>query len=178
MKALKIVGIVVAVLVLIVIILAFVAKSDFAIERSVTINKPKQEVFEYLKMLKNQDNFSYWASQDPAMKKEYRGTDGTVGFVSAWEGNDEVGKGEQEIKAIAEGERIDYELRFLKPFEATNYAYITTTAVSDSSTLVKWGFTGKSKFPMNIAMMFMDMDKMLGAQLQSGLDKLKVIMEK
>ena len=50
---------------------------------------------------------------DPDMKKTYRGTDGTVGFVSAWDSEkDDVGKGEQEIIKITDGERIDYELRF------------------------------------------------------------------
>jgi hypothetical protein len=35
---------------------------------------------------------------DPDMKKTYRGTDGTVGFVSEWESNKkDVGTGEQEI---------------------------------------------------------------------------------
>jgi hypothetical protein len=178
MKALKIAGIVLGVIILIVAILAIVAKDEIAVERSITINKPKQEVFEYIKMLKNQDNFSYWSKQDPAMKKEYRGTDGTVGFVSAWEGNDKVGKGEQEIKSITEGERIDYELRFLEPYEATNYAFMTTTAASDSATVVKWGFSGKAKFPMTVFMVFMDMDKMLGDQLQTGLANLKTILEK
>jgi hypothetical protein len=67
--------------------------------RESSINKPKQEVFNYLRLLKNQDNFSHWASMDPAMQKNWRGVDGTVGFVSSWKSDKkEVGSGEQEIK--------------------------------------------------------------------------------
>jgi hypothetical protein len=50
-------------------------------------------------------------------EKSVRGTDGMVGFVYARGGNDQAEKGEQEIKNITEGERIDVEVRFIKPFE-------------------------------------------------------------
>ncbi len=85
-------------------IAALFLNKDYAVEREVEINKPKQQVFDYIKLLKNQDNFSVWAKKDPLMKKTYSGTDGTVGFISAWESDSsDVGVGEQEIKKIAEG---------------------------------------------------------------------------
>src|SRR5690348_10023775 len=88
---------IVAIIVLLLIIAIFL-KKEYTVERSITINKPKQQIFDYVKLLKNQDNFSAWAKLDPNMKKEYHGTDGTVGFVSAWDSDKkDVGKGEQEI---------------------------------------------------------------------------------
>jgi len=72
-------------------------------------------VFNYVKYIKNQDHWSPWKSRDPEMKQSFIGEDGTVGFVSKWKGNKEVGTGEQEIKGIVENERIDSELRFFKP---------------------------------------------------------------
>jgi uncharacterized protein YndB with AHSA1/START domain len=153
-------------------------KKDYAVHREIVINKPKQEVFDYIKLLKNQDNFSLWAMTDPKMKKTYSGTDGTVGFVSAWDSqNKDVGKGEQEIKKITEGERIDFELRFIKPFESTEKAYMTTEAVSPTQTKVIWGFDGHMAYPMNLMLLFMDFDQMLGDQLKTGLDNLKVKLE-
>ncbi|MCB1145322.1 MAG: SRPBCC family protein [Leptospiraceae bacterium] len=179
MKALKKVFLVIAVLIAGVAILAGVAKKEYSVQRQIEINKPHTEVFSYLKFLKNQDNFSVWAARDPNMKKEFRGTDGTIGFVSAWDStNKEVGKGEQEIKKITENERIDYELRFLKPFESTEQAYFTTEATSDNSTVVTWGFNGKMPYPMNLMLLFMDFDAMLGKDFDSGLSKLKAILEK
>ncbi|MEI6678191.1 MAG: SRPBCC family protein [Mariniphaga sp.] len=112
------------------------------------------------------------------MKKDYRGIDGTVGFISAWESQmKDVGKGEQEIMKIIDHERIDYELRFLKPFAATNNADFTFEAISDSQTKVKWGFSGKMKYPMNLFLLIKDMEGMLGKDLQMGLDKLKANLE-
>ncbi len=59
---------------------ALFIKKDYAVEREITISKPKQEVFDYIKYLKNQDHYSVWNCLDPAIRKIYTGTDGTVGF--------------------------------------------------------------------------------------------------
>lgn len=178
MKILKYLLIFVASVIAIFLIAALFINGEYSSVREVTINKSKDQVFEYVKYLKNQDHFSKWAQMDPNMKKEYRGTDATVGFVSAWDSEtDSVGKGEQEIIAITPGERIDYELRFFEPFEAKDHAYMTTVGVGDNQTRVTWGFDGKMPYPMNFMMIFMDMDAMLGPDLQKGLDNLKTVLE-
>lgn len=159
-------------------IAALFIKKDLAAEREIVINKPLPQVFEYIKMLKNQNNFSKWAKMDPNLKKNFTGTDGTVGFVSAWDGNKEVGKGEQTIVAIDEGKRIDYDLHFIKPMEAHNKAFMTTEAVNDTTTKVKWGFSGKMNYPFNLFRLFMDVEKSVGDDFSSGLTNLKAILEK
>ena len=179
MKILKRILLVILIIIAIPLIVALFVKKDYAVEREIVINKPKQEVFDYIKYLKNQDNYSKWATMDPNMKKSYQGTDGTVGFVSHWESeNENVGWGEQEIKNIVDGERIDFELRFIKPFESTEPAYMTTEAMSDNQTKVKWGFSGHMNYPMNLMLLFMNMEKMIGDDLQTGLSNLKEVMEK
>ena len=78
-------------------VVALFVKKDYNVEREIVINKSVNEVFSFIKYLKNQDSYSKWAMMDPQMKKTYRGTDGEIGFVSAWESNmKEVGFGEQE----------------------------------------------------------------------------------
>ncbi|MEI6949001.1 SRPBCC family protein [Paraflavisolibacter sp. H34] len=157
---------------------ALFTRNDYAVEREITVGKPKDEVFGYVKYLRNQDRFSKWANMDPKMKKEYRGTDGTVGFVSAWESKqDDVGKGEQQIIGIREGQRIECDLHFIEPFEGRANAYMTTEAVSDRETKVKWGFTSRMPYPMNLMLLCMDMEKMIGDDLQTGLANLKNNLE-
>jgi len=178
MKALKYILGFIAGIIILILIVAAVSPKDYAVEREVIINKPAAEVFNYVKYLKNQDNYSVWATMDPNMKKTFKGTDGTVGFVSAWESdNKEVGKGEQEIMKIDEGNRIDFELRFMEPFEATDDAYMITQEVAPTITKVKWGFSGSMDYPMNIMLLFMDMEGILGADLQKGLENLKKELE-
>ena len=179
MKIVKKIFIILITLVVILLIVALFAKKDYDVEKEIVIDKPRQEVFNYIKFLKNQNNYSKWATMDPGMKKEYRGADGTVGFVSAWDSDQkEVGKGEQEIKKITDGKRIDYELRFIKPFESTEQTYMATDAVSENQTKVKWGFNGRMNYPMNLMLLCMNMEKMVGDDLQTGLNNLKNIVEK
>jgi uncharacterized protein YndB with AHSA1/START domain len=179
MKIVKYLAIGLGSLIALLLIVAAFMPTDMAVTKEITINKPKAEIFSYIKLLKNQDNFSKWAKMDPNMTKTYRGTDATVGFVSAWDSKkDDVGTGEQEIKRIEEGKRIDYELRFIKPFESVSTAFLETEEVSPTQTKVKWGYNGKMNYPMNIMMAFMDIEEMLGDDFSTGLSNLKAIMEK
>ncbi|HSD13455.1 MAG TPA: SRPBCC family protein [Flavobacterium sp.] len=153
-------------------------KKDYAMEREIIINKSEAEVFKYIRMVKNQDNFSVWNKKDPNAKKEYKGTDGEVGFVYSWDSdNNEVGKGEQEIMKITENERIDLKLRFKEPFEAEDDAYFTTDDLTPNQTKVKWGFKGHLDYPMNLFLLTVDMEKELGGDLETGLKDLKKILE-
>lgn len=179
MRILKIAIFVIVGILAIALISALFLKKEYAVVKEVTINKPKQEVFDYIKLIKNQDNYSVWNKLDPNMKKDYKGTDGAVGFVYSWDSeNKNAGQGEQEIKSVKDGESLDMEIRFKRPFESTCGAYLSTEAAGDNQTKVKWGFEGKMPYPMNIMQLFMNMEEMVGKDLQGGLDNLKKEMEK
>jgi len=161
-----------------VVILALIAPKTYDVSRSIEVARPKQEVFDYLRSLKKMDEWSPWAKKDPNMEKKFTGTDGEVGCVSYWNGNKDVGEGEQEIKKIIDGERIESELRFLKPWKSTSDCYTTVTDAGSGNTKVTWGFSGKNKFPMSIMMLFTSMDKMVGKDFEEGLATLKTVLEK
>jgi len=82
MEILKFVLMGLAILVCLLLIVPIFTKRKLRVEREIIINKPCLQVFGFVKILKNQDHFSVWAQKDPEMLKEYRGIDGTVGFVS------------------------------------------------------------------------------------------------
>jgi hypothetical protein len=179
MKFLKRILLAIAVIIGIALIAALFVKKDMDAVREVTINKPKAEVFNYVKYLKNQEVYSKWEKMDPAMKKSYRGIDGTVGFVSAWASEkSDVGAGEQEIKKLIDGERMDTELRFLEPMESKAISTITTETVSPTVTKVKWAFKGKMNYPFNLMGLFMNVESMIGDDFQTGLNNLKTVLEK
>jgi hypothetical protein len=162
-----------------ILIVAVFVKKELNAQREITINKSKQYVFDYVKFLKNQEFYGKWNLMDLNMTKSCKGTDGTVGFVYGWESNNKsVGKGEQEIKSIIDGERLDFELRFEKPMKSIAQAYIITEAVDASSTRVIWGFKSKMVYPFNFIRLFMNMEALIGKDFQTGLDNLKSILEK
>jgi hypothetical protein len=158
-------------------IIAVFTKKSYSIEREVKINRSSNDVFNFIKKLKNQDLFNKWVMMDPNMKKEFRGTDGTIGFVYAWDGNKRAGKGEQEIKGIKEGERLDVEVRFIKPFEGTASTPFAVRSISINESSVTWGMKSTVKYPMNLLLLFMNMDKSLGKDLEASLSALKKILE-
>jgi LPS O-antigen subunit length determinant protein (WzzB/FepE family) len=69
MKILKKILIVVIVLIALPLIVALLVKKEYTVDREITINKSKREVFNYVRHLKNQDNYSKWVMMDPNMKK-------------------------------------------------------------------------------------------------------------
>ena len=156
----------------------FTAKA-FTIEQEVNISKPLPEVFSYLSLLKNTNYWSKWVMTDPNMIKAYKGTDGTVGAIYAWDSeNKQVGKGEQEITKMAEGSRIDYEVRFIKPFEGTSTAWITTDAPAGNQTRVKWFFHGNANYMMRIMHLVLNLKKVLAKDMATSLTNLKTLLEK
>jgi hypothetical protein len=179
MSILLSIAIVFAIIIAALLITAAFIQKEYAVKRQIVVNQPQQIVFEYIKFLRNQDSFSKWATIDLNMTKEYRGTDGAVGFVSAWNSdNKKVGKGEQEIIKITEGERIDSKIRFIKPFQGKANAFMSTESAGENKTRVIWGIESGMKYPMNIMLLFMDMDKVIGNDLEVGLTNLKKIQEK
>jgi hypothetical protein len=102
-----------------------------------------------------------------------------VGFIYKWNSDmKSVGQGEQEMIGITEGQRIDYEIRFIKPFEGVSGASLTTVAAGDNATDVTWAFNGKRTFGMKIFHLLFNLKKVLAKDLQTSLQNLKNVLEK
>jgi hypothetical protein len=167
---------VIAGIVALLLIIALFTKKGYNTYREIVINVPLQTAFDYLKQIKNQDNFNKWIMVDPDMKKEFKGTDGNVGFIYAWNGNKEAGEGEQEIKAITEGKNIEMEIRFVRPFAGIAHANMTTESLSGNQTKVSWTTASEMKYPLNIMLPLIV--KMLEKDMGTSLTTLKNILEK
>lgn len=167
-----------AVIALLLVAAAFV-KKEYAVVRNVIINKPVNIVFDYVKHLNNQTQYSIWTMRDPHAKTTSQGTDGTVGFIASWDSkNSQVGKGEQEIIGLTENKKVDIRLHFYKPFNCAASANFVTNNVGDGTTELAWTFNGSMPYPFNIMRVFTSIDKMIGKDLQDGLNNVKAILEK
>ncbi|WP_324026719.1 SRPBCC family protein [Maribacter sp. BPC-D8] len=165
--------IILGVIVTLIIFLALIAPKSYKVSRSIELEHSPENVWEHLRFLKKQQEWSPWAKKDPNMDLTFTGVDGEVGATSHWSGNKDVGEGEQEITRIVEGERIEQDLRFLKPYKSQSDCYMTLEEHEVNKSIVTWGFTGTNKFPMSIMMLFMSMDKMVGKDFEQGLQNLK-----
>ncbi|HEX8563588.1 MAG TPA: SRPBCC family protein [Flavobacterium sp.] len=177
MKILKIIGLGLLTIVVIILIVAAFSPKEYTVTRDIVINRPQPEVFSFIKIQKNQEQYSKWVMTDPNMKKSFTNNDGTVGFIYAWDSsNDQVGQGEQEITAMSD-KSITCEIRFIRPWEGKATTVMTTEMVSPVQTKVAWSFQSETPFPMNAMMLFMDMDEMLGGDMAISLQNLKQILE-
>ncbi len=166
----------IAALIALILFVALFVSRKYRVESDVVIKRNKGEVFDYIRYLKNQDFYSKWVMSDPHKKTEFRGTDGSTGFVYAWDSeNKSAGKGEQEIVNIDEDQNVDVEIRFEKPFEGIAQTRMNTEGVSEGQTKVSWSMEGEQKYPMNLMNLFMG--KMLVRDLNTSLINLKNILE-
>ena len=167
---------VVAGIIVLLLIVALFMKKEHYVNREIIINAPRQKVFDYVKLLKNQDEFNKHAMAGSDRKREFKGTDGTVGYIYAWSGNKNAGEGEKEIKSIVEGKRIETEIRFVKPMRATASIIMETTSLPDNQTNLSWSNAGILKYPINI--MVPMMEKHVAKDMDISLSTLKNILEK
>jgi hypothetical protein len=159
-----------------VLVTALIMKKRHYVNREIIITAPKQKVFDYLKLLKNQDKWNRNAMAGTERKEEFKGTDGTVGYIYAWSGNKKVGEGEKEIMNIIDGKRIETEIRFVKPMAVTASIIMETESISNDQTRVTLSNAGTLKYPLNI--MIPVFEKMFAKDIDASLSNLKTILEK
>lgn len=176
MKILKIILIVILAIVGLFLIMGLFAPKEYSVKRSVNINAPTEIVKEQVVKFKNFQQWEPWGEADPNMKVTIDGTDGAVGAVYQWEGNNDVGSGTQEIIKMTD-ERVDIKLNFTAPWESEDFVYYEFNNLG-RTTEVAWGMNGSNPFPMNVFMMFMNLEEMIGTQYDKGLAQLKTRCEK
>lgn len=175
MKILKNVIIGIVGLIALLLLIALFIPNDYKVSVSTNISKPKQVVFDYAKLIKNQEHYSIWVMQDPNVNMDYQGVDGTVGFKASWDSKDDnVGAGSQQITAISE-DKIDVDLHFERPMKGEAKASTLLESVSENETKVTAEFYGHSSYPMNL-MNFMGKKIITDAETQN-LANLKRILE-
>lgn len=174
---LKIIGIIIAVLIAGILILAAMKPDTFRIERKATIKAPPEKIFGILNDFKQWSVWSPWEKKDPAMKRNFGAVTAGKGETYTWEGNKEVGQGGMEITDATPPNKLTIALNFIKPFEASNTVNFALTPAADG-TEVAWSMEGKCNFISKIMQVFVSMDKMVGPDFEAGLANLKAAAEK
>jgi hypothetical protein len=163
-------------LIALLLIIALFIKKQHYVKCEIIINSPLQKVFDYLKFLKNQNNFNKHAMADPDRIGESKGIDGTVGYIYSWNGDKSVGEGQKEIISIIEGKMIETEIRFVRPITTRACMIMETQSLSSNQTKVSWSNAGALKFPINIFIPIMQ--RHVAKDMDSSLATLKSILEK
>src|SRR3569832_582267 len=179
LEIVAVVAVILAVAIAIVLFLASSKPATFAIQRSAVMQAPAEAVFPLINNFHQWTKWSPWEYKDPALKRTYSGAESGKGAIYAWEGNKNVGSGRMEILDASSPSKITIKLDFLKPFEAHNMAEFTFVPERDAkATNVIWVMRGASSFMSKLMQVFMDFDKMVGRDFETGLVNLKTRTEK
>jgi len=168
--------IIVAVLIVLLLLVIITRPSTFHIERSIAMAAPPENAFAQVNDFHAWPAWSPWEKLDPQMKKTFDGPSAGVGAKYAWTGNDQVGEGRMTIEKSDKPSTVGIRLEFLKPFAATN-ATTFTFAPTPQGSKVTWAMDGENSFMAKAASLFMDMDKLIGADFEKGLDAMKTAAE-
>ncbi|HCM76704.1 MAG TPA: hypothetical protein DIS90_10000 [Cytophagales bacterium] len=181
MKALKVIGIAISlVIIILAIVVAFLSPKSH-MERSILVNSEPEAIFKYLDNFKAYNQWSPWSEIDPATIYQFDGPESGPGARMSWSSKDEqVGEGEQWIIEMRENEYVKYGMKF-GGFEGDFSAEIILEPTINE-TKVTWTYNGDvSKAGMfNAAMgkfFGMFMDSMLGPFYEKGLYSLKEQVE-
>lgn len=145
--------------------------------RSTTVAAAPESLFSQVIDLHKWDAWSPWAKLDPDMKVTYEGPESGPGSTYHWVSQKKnVGAGNMTITGAAAPRTVNVQVNFLKPFKGEG-AITFTFDGGDSSTTVTWAMDSKNTLMSKIMSVFINMDKMIGADFDKGLAALKAVAE-
>jgi len=149
---------------------------SFRLQRTATITAPPDKIFPLIADFHKWTAWSPWENRDPDLKRTYSGAQSGRGAIYEWEGK-KTGTGRMEITDTSAPSKIIIKLDFFTPFEAHNTTEFTMEG-RGNSTNVSWVMSGRNNFMMKLVGVFMNMDKVVGKDFETGLANMKAVAEK
>jgi hypothetical protein len=150
--------------------------SEYRVARSTTVSAPAPEVFAQVNDFRNWEGWSPWAKLDPAAKSTFGGPPSGQGAIFTWSGNDKIGEGRMTLTESRPAELVRIKVDFVKPFAGTSTSQFAFKP-EGNQTAVTWSTSGQHNFISKAICMFMNMDKMLGGEMERGLAQMKSVVE-
>ena len=173
MKALKMVGIIIGVMVIILMIVIAMQPSEAHLQKSIVINAPPSSIFPEVSNFRKFSEWEPWSKTDPDVKQTFEGTDGTVGSKMSWDGP-KIGSGSQWIEEIDENKRVKCGMSF----GGSDGKYYSEFILDPegNGTKVTWSYGGPNSGIAGKAM-WVILGPMLAGQYDEGLKDLKTRIE-
>jgi effector-binding domain-containing protein len=171
MKALKIIGIVLLIVIGVLAIIPMFLSKTVQLERSVTIEAPLEVVFNQVNYHKEWEKHDPWKQADSTLLLSYEGTDGEPGSKRIFK-SEKSGNGEIERVSSIKGVEIREFLRMEGMGEDSTYFLFEKT---EEGVKVTQGFKSELGYFWRYFGLFLD--KMLAPFFESGLNNLKTYCE-
>lgn len=150
----------------------------FRIERTVVIQASSVRLHPMISSMRQFNAWSPYVRKDPQIKGSYRGPNSGIGAAYDFEGNKEVGKGSIEVTDSEPTLRVTMALEMVEPVKGKNTMNFTLAAHGAETTEVTWEMHGANPFMVRLAGIFVDMDRLIGRDFETGLTTLKALAER
>lgn len=174
MKALKIVGIILLVLLALVFIIPLFLPGSFHVTRTDEVEKPIEQVFKAATDYSLRAKWDPWLEQEPGAEVHVENVPGMVGSWYEWKG-EEIGSGRMEILEVEMPRKIVASLKFIEPFESES-TVIWEFEDMKGKTKVTWGFKGTAAYPLE-RIFLANIDGQIGPDFKRGLANFKSMVE-
>lgn len=153
------------------------ARKEFDISRTVVINRPKEEVFNFVRQLKKEHLWMPWFTENFNGILKYKGDDGKLDALLYWKGHRRFYEGTQKIVKLNQGKIIETRFLIVKPFRLVLLEYKGLKEIDENKTKIVWGIRGGLKFPFSVISLIHPVDKAYGKDLEEGLRNIKKKLE-
>ncbi len=163
------------VLLILLAVIGMLLPSSARVERSIVIDAQAETIFPYINGMRAFHAWSPWSDIDPQTEYRFEGPEQGVGSRMVWQsGDQQVGRGSQEITASVSNQRVDMELEFGDKGDGRATFLLEPDG---ASTRLRWQFDtdfGWDVFGRYVGLM---LDSMIGTAYDKGLKTLKTQVE-
>ena len=163
-----------AVLLLLLVTVAFFLPRQYRVERTIVIKARADQVFPQFGDLRAWKNWGAWQERDPAMKITHSEQTTGVGAWNAWESKTQ-GNGRMTFTVYEPGVRVNYRLEFPDMNMASSGSMELQPA--DGGVKVIWVDAGDLGFNPVHRWFGLFFDRMIGPDFERGLTKMKALVE-
>lgn len=173
-KPLKILGFVVAGLLLLLVVIGFFLPSRYKVSRSVVIAAPPGAVYDVVADLRTWEDWTRWtAAVDKSLKRQYSGRPGEEGQKLRW-ASSAMGSGEMVVTYAKRPEFLEYDLKLDDGYRSRGQFAFEKTA---GGTRVTWTVQGDLGSNLPGRYFALGFDSMIGDDFEQGLANLKAHVE-
>jgi hypothetical protein len=163
-----------AVLVLLLVVVAFLLPRTYRVQRTLVIQAKAETVYPFFGDLRRWKEWGAWQERDPAMKMAYAEKTTGVGAWSAWESATE-GNGRMTFTAVEAPKRVVYKLEF--PDMGTSSEGSMTLTPAGDGVKVTWQDSGDLGINPLFRWFGLFIERMIGPDFEKGLANLKRVAE-
>jgi hypothetical protein len=177
LKTILVIAVILAVGLVSVVAYAAISQPDtFRVQRATTINAPADKLVGILTDLRRGAEWSPYEKKDPTMKKTFSGPASGPGATLSWDGNSDVGAGSLTVANVTPS-KVTLSLAMTRPMTANNIVEYTF-APQGNTTAMTWAMHGPMPLVSKVMCVFMNFDRMIGADMERGLKDLKALAER